>query len=106
MVCSFSILEPISISLPGGDGAPEKRPCQKRRMLDLARWHARCPYLMTVRGEIKIMPEPSLELLIQMVQKILESQRDIREDVREIKTRLGRLETEVAQLHVFLAESL
>ena len=50
------------------------------------------------------MAEPSLELLMQMVQKVLDSQREVREDVREIKTRLGRLETDVAQLHVFLAE--
>ena len=50
------------------------------------------------------MPEPNLELLMQMVQKVLDSQRDVREDVREIKTRLGRLGTDVAQLHVFLAE--
>ena len=50
------------------------------------------------------MPEPTLELLMQMFQKVLDSQREMREDVREIKTRLGRLETDVAQLHVFLAE--
>jgi len=48
------------------------------------------------------VPEASLELLMQMVQKILDGQRDIREDLREIKTRLGRLETDVAQLHVQL----
>ena len=50
------------------------------------------------------MPEPNLDLLMQMVQQVLDSQRDVREDVRENKTRLGRLETDVAQLHVFLAE--
>lgn len=50
------------------------------------------------------MPEPNLELLMQMIQKVLDSQRETREDVREIKTRLGRLETDVIQLHVFLAE--
>ena len=51
------------------------------------------------------MAEPSpLDLLMQMVQKVLDGQKDIREDVREIKTRLGRLETDVAQLHVYMAE--
>jgi hypothetical protein len=50
------------------------------------------------------MPDPSLELSMQMVQKVLDNQRDVRDDVREIKARLGRLETDVAQLHVFLAE--
>ena len=49
------------------------------------------------------MPEPSPELLMQMVQKALDSQREARKDVREIKARLGRLETDIAQLHVFLA---
>jgi hypothetical protein len=39
-----------------------------------------------------------------MVQRVLDQQKDMREDVREIKTRLGRLETDVAQLHVYLAE--
>jgi hypothetical protein len=52
----------------------------------------------------KAMPETTLELLMLMVQKVLDSQRETREDVREIKTRLGRLETDVANLHVFLAE--
>jgi hypothetical protein len=37
----------------------------------------------------------SLELLQQMVQRVLDSQRETREDVREIKTRLGRLESDV-----------
>ena len=50
------------------------------------------------------MPEASLDSLMQMVQKALDGQRDIREDVRVINTRLGRLETDVAQLHVYLAE--
>ncbi|MCX8048129.1 MAG: hypothetical protein N3A55_00520 [Methylohalobius sp.] len=50
------------------------------------------------------MPEPSLELPIQMVQKMMDTQREIREDVRETKTRLGRLESDVAGLHTFLAE--
>lgn len=50
------------------------------------------------------MAEPSLELPMQMVQKVLDSQRESREDIREIKTRLGRLESDVASLHVFLAE--
>lgn len=50
------------------------------------------------------MPEGSLELLMQMVQRVLDAQRETREDVREIKTRLGRLESDVASLHVFLAE--
>lgn len=42
------------------------------------------------------MPEPSLELLMQMVQKVLDTQREIREDVREIKHRLTSLESAVA----------
>lgn len=50
------------------------------------------------------MPEASLELLMTMVQKVLDAQRESREDIREIKTRLGRLEGDVASLHVFLAE--
>ena len=50
------------------------------------------------------MAESSLELLMQMVQKVLDSQRETREYIREIKTRLGRLETDVAQLHVYWAE--
>jgi peptidoglycan hydrolase CwlO-like protein len=50
------------------------------------------------------MVEPSLEPLTQMVQRVLDSQRETREDIREIKTRLGRLESEVASLHEFLAE--
>ena len=50
------------------------------------------------------VPEASLELLMQMVQRVLDAQRETREDVREIKTRLGRLESDVASLHVFLAE--
>jgi len=50
------------------------------------------------------VPEGSLELLMQMVQRVLDAQRETREDVREIKTRLGRLESDVASLHVFLAE--
>jgi predicted nuclease with TOPRIM domain len=50
------------------------------------------------------MAEPGLKSLKQMVQRVLDSQRETREDVREIKTRLGRLESEVANLHGFLAE--
>ena len=50
------------------------------------------------------MPEASLDRSMQMVQKVLDTQRDAREDIREIKTRLGRLESDVAGLHVFLAE--
>ncbi len=49
------------------------------------------------------MAEANPGLLMQMVQKVLDGQRDIREDIREIKTRLGRLETDVAQVHVYLA---
>lgn len=50
------------------------------------------------------MAEPSLELLMQLTQNVLDNQRETREDVREIKTRLGRLEADVAGLPVFLAE--
>ncbi len=50
------------------------------------------------------MPEASLEPLTHMVEKVLDTQRQSREDIREIKTRLGRLESDVASLHVFLAE--
>lgn len=42
--------------------------------------------------EISLMPEPSLELLMQLMQKVLENQREICEDLREIKNRLGRLD--------------
>ncbi len=38
------------------------------------------------------MPEPSLELLMQLMQKVLDNQREMREDIREIKNRLGRLD--------------
>jgi hypothetical protein len=41
---------------------------------------------------------------MKMVQKVPDAQRESREDIREIKTRLGRLESDVASLHVFLAE--
>jgi hypothetical protein len=50
------------------------------------------------------MADPNLEWLMPMVQRVLDNQREMREDVREIKTRLGRLETDVANLHVFIAE--
>jgi hypothetical protein len=50
------------------------------------------------------MVDVSLNLLQEMVQRVLDSQRETREDVREIKARLGRLESDVAILHVFLAE--
>jgi len=52
------------------------------------------------------MPEPSMERLMQMIHRVLDSQRETREDIREMKTRLGRLESEVANLHGFLAEQL
>jgi len=52
----------------------------------------------------KNMPEPSSDLLMPMVQRVLDAQRESREDIREIKTRLGRLASDVASLHVFLAE--
>lgn len=48
--------------------------------------------------------EVGLDLIQQMLQRVLDSQRETREDVREIKSRLGRLEGGVANLHVFLAE--
>jgi hypothetical protein len=50
------------------------------------------------------MVDVSLNPLQEMVQRVLDSQRETREDVREIKARLGRLESDVASLHVFLAE--
>jgi hypothetical protein len=50
------------------------------------------------------MVEPSLELLMQLIQKVLDSQRETREDIREIKARLGRLESDMASQHTFLAE--
>jgi hypothetical protein len=40
---------------------------------------------LTTRGPN--MPEASVDLLTQMVQKVLDAQRESREDVREIKTR-------------------
>ena len=42
--------------------------------------------------EVSNMPEPSLELLMQLLQKVLDNQREMREDIREIKNRLGRLD--------------
>ncbi len=50
------------------------------------------------------MPDRSLDLVMQMVQRVLCSQRETREDVREIKSRIGCLESEVANLQRFLAE--
>ena len=50
------------------------------------------------------MSEINLELLGVMVQKVLDNQRETREDIREIKNRLGRLEMDLASLHVFIAE--
>ncbi len=45
-----------------------------------------------------------LNPVLQMVQKVLDSQGEMREDIREIKSRLGRLQSDVAGLHSFLAE--
>jgi hypothetical protein len=42
------------------------------------------------------MAEPNLELLMQLMQRVLDSQRETREDIRKIKTRLGRLESDLA----------
>lgn len=50
------------------------------------------------------MADVNLDLLQQMVQRVFDSQRETREDVREIKAQLGRLESEVTSLQVFLAE--
>jgi hypothetical protein len=50
------------------------------------------------------MADASLDLFQQMIQRVLDSQREAREDVREIKSRLGRLESEVVSRHSFLAE--
>ena len=50
------------------------------------------------------MLEASHEPPMELMQKIMDSQRETREDVREIKARLGRLETEIASQHGFLAE--
>jgi predicted nuclease with TOPRIM domain len=72
-------------------------------------WGHRCgasllSFFTEIESRREIVPEASLDLLMQMVQKVLDAQRESREDIREIKTRLGRLESEVASLHVFLAE--
>ncbi len=50
------------------------------------------------------MAELNLELLMQRVKKLLDSQREMCEDIREIKSSLGRLASDVASLHSFLAE--
>jgi hypothetical protein len=50
------------------------------------------------------MSEITLEPLGQMVQRVLDNQREGREDLREVKTRIGRLEADVANLHVATAE--
>ncbi len=42
------------------------------------------------------MAEPNLELLMQLMQSVLDSQRETREDIREIKTSIGRLEAKMA----------
>ncbi len=44
------------------------------------------------------MPEPNLDLLKEVVQRVLASQEETREDLREIKSRIGRLEGGVANL--------
>jgi hypothetical protein len=50
------------------------------------------------------MSKPGMELLSQMFQHVLDSLRRNREDTREIKSLLGRLEIEVANLRGLLAE--
>lgn len=50
------------------------------------------------------MAEPTLDLVQALIQRVLDNQREMREDIREVKSRLGRIETDVAQLHVALAE--
>ena len=50
----------------------------------------------------------SLDLMQQMARQVLDSQRETREDIREnneIKARLGRLQSEVARLHVICSVS-
>ncbi len=54
--------------------------------------HSIWQYMSERDEEIKIIPEPSLELLMQLIQKVLENQQEMREDIREIKNRLGRLD--------------
>lgn len=51
---------------------------------------------------VDTMLEPSFVLLMQMTQKVLDKQTEVREDVREIKARLVRLEADVARPQVFL----
>jgi hypothetical protein len=46
------------------------------------------------------MIEPNLDLPARLVEKVLDYQTDVRDDLRETKTRLGRLETHVAELHL------
>jgi len=43
------------------------------------------------------MAETNLELLMQLMQRVLDSQRETSEDIREIKTRLGRLKSDLAR---------
>jgi len=50
------------------------------------------------------VPESSLDLLMWMVQAVHDAQRKVRVNIREIKTRLVRLESDFAGLSVFLAE--
>ena len=91
----------------GGMVNPESRWAQTRRPPDRAFLGTKRDYHGTqvpfAEWEDK-MPEPSLALLLQMVQRVLDSQRESREDIREVKTRIGHLVSEVASMHGFLAE--
>jgi hypothetical protein len=50
------------------------------------------------------MSETTLDLSMQIVQRVLDSQIETREDIHEVKASIGRLESGVASLQSFLAE--
>lgn len=44
------------------------------------------------------MPEPSLELIQSMLQRLLDGQNTLREDVRNVRRRMSRLEASMVAL--------
>ena len=50
------------------------------------------------------MMDVTSELVGRLLRQVLACQRGMREDIREVKVRLGRLETDVARLRLTRAE--
>ncbi|CAA7624563.1 hypothetical protein [Magnetospirillum sp. UT-4] len=45
------------------------------------------------------MAEPNLDLIQTMIQRVLDGQRDLRDDMADVKRRLSSLELAVTQVH-------